>query len=130
MEPRHPEPISRSEWRPAVKLMLYDGSSRFFGPGPADLLTAVRDSKSIKEAAAATGISYAKARQMLDRLEAHLAYTIVDRQQGGSGGGQAILTEAGERLLAAWEAYTADVERYVADTYRDQLEPMLRQDES
>ena len=130
MEPKYSEPVSRTDWRPAAKLMLYDGSARFFGPGPADLLAAVRDSESIKEAAAATGISYAKARQMLDRLEEHLGYSVVDRKRGGSGGGQASLTGAGERLLEAWRAYTADVQRYVEESYREQLEPVLRQGES
>ncbi|MCC2955907.1 TOBE domain-containing protein [Massilia sp. IC2-477] len=66
-----------------------------------DILRRVGQAGSISEAARAAGVSYKAAWQALETL-ANLAGTaLVEKAVGGSGGGGATLTRAGERVLEA-----------------------------
>jgi len=65
------------------------------------ILRRVGQAGSISEAARAAGVSYKAAWQALETL-ANLAGTpLVEKAVGGSGGGGATLTQAGQRVLAA-----------------------------
>ena len=68
-----------------------------------DILRRIATAGSISEAARAAGVSYKAAWQALETL-ANLAGTpLVEKAVGGSGGGGARLTPAGERVIAAAE---------------------------
>jgi molybdate transport system regulatory protein len=66
-----------------------------------DILRRIGQAGSISEAARGAGVSYKAAWQALETL-ANLAGTpLVEKAVGGSGGGGAVLTEAGRRVLQA-----------------------------
>jgi molybdate transport system regulatory protein len=66
-----------------------------------DILRRIGQAGSISEAARGAGVSYKAAWQALETL-ANLAGTpLVEKAVGGSGGGGAVLTEAGQRVLQA-----------------------------
>lgn len=69
-----------------------------------DILRQIGQGGSISQAARAVGVSYKAAWQALDTLTNLAGVPLVDRAVGGSGGGGAVLTEAGHALLAAAEA--------------------------
>jgi molybdate transport system regulatory protein len=88
---------------------------------PADLrvavLRALADGSSIAEAARALGMSYRAAWQALDTLTNLAGVALVERAVGGSGGGGARLTPAGQQVLQAsaqLEAARAEVLRTIA----------------
>ncbi len=69
-----------------------------------DILRRIGQAGSISEAARGAGVSYKAAWQALETL-ANLAGTpLVEKAVGGSGGGGAVLTAAGQRVLQAAEA--------------------------
>lgn len=66
-----------------------------------DILRNIGACGSISQAARAVGVSYKAAWQALDTLSNLAGAPLVERVVGGAGGGGAVLTPAGEELLAA-----------------------------
>ena len=66
-----------------------------------DILRRLRDASSISEAARGAGVSYKAAWQAIEVLSNLAGTALVEKAVGGSGGGGARLTPAGEQLLEA-----------------------------
>ena len=66
-----------------------------------DILRRIGDVGSISEAARGAGVSYKAAWQAVDTLSNLAGTPLLERTVGGSGGGGALLTLAGEQLLLA-----------------------------
>jgi molybdate transport system regulatory protein len=97
--------------KPAVKVSLVTEGERglpFCGPGMVKLLEAIGKTGSVREAVALMGISYSKGWKLLARLEEYLQIPVVDRQQGGKGGGKSALTPEGARFLEKHTAFIAE----------------------
>lgn len=71
----------------------------FFGPGTVHLLSLIKNTQSVRLSCQQMGISYSKAWKMIASLEKYMNCSIVKRQQGGKFGGEANLTDTGDRLL-------------------------------
>ncbi len=66
-----------------------------------DILRRIGEVHSISEAARSAGVSYKAAWQAVETLSNLAGAALVEKMVGGSGGGGAVLTPAGERLLRA-----------------------------
>jgi len=66
-----------------------------------DILRRIGEAGSISQAARAAGVSYKAAWQALETLSNLAGMPLVTRAVGGSGGGGAVLTGAGKRVLRA-----------------------------
>ncbi len=80
------------------------------GPGRAALLAAIVEMGSISAAGRRLGMSYKRAWQLVDAMNAGFRLPLVQAAKGGAGGGGAALTEQGQAVLDAWrrlEATTA-----------------------
>ena len=96
-----------------VTLRIYsDDNQRCFGPGIATLLQRVREHHSLRAAAASMEMAYSKAWRIIRTAEAVFGCKILCSTIGGAHGGGAVLTPEAERLLAAYDAYCADVGAY------------------
>ena len=101
-----------------LTVRLYtDDNQRCFGPGIATLLERVREHKSLRSAAASMGMAYSKAWRIIRTAEEVFGCKLLDSTIGGRGGGGAALTGDAERLLAAYEAYVADVTAYAQSKF-------------
>ena len=69
-----------------------------------DILRRIAQVGSISEAARGAGVSYKAAWQALETLANLAGVPLVEKVVGGSGGGGAVLTEAGQKVLLAAEA--------------------------
>ena len=67
----------------------------------------------------AMGISYSKGRVIIRRMEKELGFELVERRQGGSGGGSAGLTEKGEQFLEIFARYEKAVKDYAERAFDD-----------
>ena len=85
--------------RPRVRL----GDSVLIGPGKIELLRAVSEHGSISAAARALGMGYKRAWSLLDELQRSIPVPIVETAAGGSKGGGAQVTAAGQALLACYD---------------------------
>ena len=92
---------------------------RFFGPGVAELLERVREHRSLRAAAASMEMAYSKAWRIIRTAENVFGCKMLSSSIGGKGGGGAVLTEEAKRLLAAYDAYVADVTAYSAGKFEE-----------
>jgi molybdate transport system regulatory protein len=76
-------------------LWLEGDGRRFFGPGPVELLELIRETGSINQAAKKMQMSYKKAWELVNNLNAMSAHPMVITATGGEkGGGSSISEEA------------------------------------
>ncbi len=74
------------------------------GPGKADLVERIAQTGSISAAARAMGMSYRRAWQLVDALNAAYKAPVVVTAIGGQRGGGARVTPYGKRLVARFRA--------------------------
>lgn len=77
--------------------ILFDGA--MFGPGKADLLGRIAETGSISAAGRAMGMSYKRAWLLVDEMNGAFVEPLVTSSRGGPGGGGALLTDAGAKVL-------------------------------
>jgi molybdate transport system regulatory protein len=85
-----------------VRLRVQIGPGIALGPGKADLLEGIRDTGSISAAGRRMRMSYKRAWQLVDELNRLFDAPLVAATKGGSGGGGAALTKAGEDVLSRY----------------------------
>ena len=103
-----------------LKLRIYsDDDQRCFGPGIATLLQRVREHHSLRAGAASMEMAYSKAWRIIRTAETVFGCKLLSSTIGGAHGGGAVLTPEAERLLAAYEAYCADVGTYAQGKFED-----------
>jgi molybdate transport system regulatory protein len=89
-----------------------------------DILARIAECGSISEAARRCGVSYKAAWQALETLHNLAGVALVSKAVGGSGGGGAVLTAAGRKVLAvARELDQARAEVLTRVTMQDRAEP-------
>lgn len=109
-----------------IKIQLYCGDERAFGPGRADLLEAIDREGSISGAGRALGMSYRYTWLLVDSMNRCFSAKLVETAAGGRRGGGAQLTEAGRHVLSAYRALEADVGLAARGEPLALLEGMLR----
>ncbi len=86
--------------------VVLDGSVTI-GPGKAELLQAIAETGSIAAAGRRMGMSYRRAWTLVEEMNATFASPLVDAAKGGAGGGGAVLSRLGERVLASYRRLEA-----------------------
>ncbi|HME52997.1 MAG TPA: hypothetical protein VKM55_12320 [Candidatus Lokiarchaeia archaeon] len=82
------------------------------GTGVARLLSAIKATRSLTEAAEQLGYSYKYAWDRTQKIKERLGELAVDARKGGKGGGgEMSLTDTGEKILQMYEEYDAFIEK-------------------
>ena len=81
------------------RLWIENEGKRFFGPGPVELLELIADTGSISQAARKMKMSYKKAWELVNNLNAQTSSPVVIVQSGGEKGGGSILTVEALQLI-------------------------------
>ena len=105
--------MDENKLHPALTVRLYT-DKKCFGPGVAMLLRRVRTLHSLRAAAMDMSMAYSKAWSILRTAEQELNMKLLHSTTGGRSGGGAVLTETGERLLNAFDAYEAELKETAA----------------
>lgn len=122
------KPFACIPFYPGLRVRLM-GSEPFFGPGVAHLLELIPAAGSVAGACEKMGLSYSKGRLMVRRMERELGFRVVERVQGGAGGGGARLTEPGLAFLRAYQSYEQDVNAYAQARFAGAFAGFLPADE-
>ena len=101
----------------AYKIWL-DSDGKAFGDGPYQLLQLVDKTGSLHKAAAEMNMSYRKAWLMLNIMEGHLGFSLLDRRVGGIAGGGSRLTERAREFLDRYGTFRKDAEETLQALYR------------
>ena len=92
------------ERKSTPRLRILMGAAVALGPGKADLLDAVEQAGSISAAARNMGMSYRRAWILIEALNRDFKEPLVETSAGGSGGGGARVTAAGQEALRRYRA--------------------------
>jgi molybdate transport system regulatory protein len=88
---------------PALKisgsLWLESDGKHFFGPGPVELLERIDETGSISEAARGMRMSYKKAWELVNTLNAQCTRPVVIPRTGGEKGGGSSITDEARELI-------------------------------
>ncbi|HEX8783238.1 MAG TPA: hypothetical protein VF764_07705 [Steroidobacteraceae bacterium] len=87
------------------------------GPGKIALLEQIERCGSLSQAARNLNVSYRRAWQLLDSLNACFVEPVVLTSTGGRGGGGATLTLLGERLIHVYRAFDARIQARTAQCF-------------
>ena len=98
--------------------MKLEQESAFFSARLKLLLYLLADNNNMRTSCACSGIAHSKAWDMINRLERHLGYSVVERQRGGRSGGSTRLTEQGLAFLEAYQEFEAAVHRYAQNEFQ------------
>jgi len=80
-------------------LWIESADGRFLGPGPIELVEHISETGSISGAAKAMNMSYKKAWEIINNLNAHTDTPVVIPRAGGGKGGGSILTDDALQLI-------------------------------
>lgn len=105
--------------RLSLRIDLPNGTR--FGPGKAALLTALRESGSIKAAATQLGMSYPRALKLIEQMNASFSAPLVETQHGGAEGGGTQVTDLGLEILDLYSAICDVSEAASTDQFRSLL---------
>jgi molybdate transport system regulatory protein len=96
-----------------------------FGPGKADLLEAIRETGSISAAGKQLGMSYRRAWLLVDAMNRCFRLPLVNTATGGTAGGGATLSAAGEEVLRRYRTLEVNVNK-ITDSAFAEFKPLLR----
>ena len=85
--------------------ILSDDGRKFMGAGVLWLLERIEETGSLLSASRSMGMSYTKARGMLEMLEESLGRPVLDRKKGGAGRQGATLTPFGRKYIALYREF-------------------------
>ena len=97
----------------------------FFDSRAAMLLALVQETGSVRMACQRMQLSYSSGWNVIRTLESQLSRPLVERSQGGAGGGKSSLTPAGEQLLTQYEDYVSAVRTQAEALFDDYFRGVL-----
>src|SRR5688572_18850226 len=90
------------------RLRIISGKDIALGPGKAELLSLIKKTCSIRDAAAGLGMSYMRAWMLVRTMNQSFKEPLVVTARGGRTGGGARLTPTGLKALALYQELEAD----------------------
>ncbi len=93
---------------------------RYIGHGRIELLELIDSTGSIAKAGKAMSMSYKRAWTLVDNVNKTFSVPVVDRRHGGKGGGAAVLSDFGRKLVADYR----DMEKEALRAFAKQLKAM------
>jgi len=82
-----------------LRIRIVFGAQAMLGPGKAELLELIGETGSISASGRRMGMSYKRAWMLVETLNAMFSEPLVASSRGGPGGGGAVLTPAGQKVL-------------------------------
>ena len=113
---QHLEEHNASLLSPTVKISI-NKETEFFNSRLKLLLFLIADLHSVKQACLHMGLSYQKAWNLINNFEEETQYPIVTRQRGGINGGEANLTEKGQKLMYAFQRYEEEMNTFAQQRF-------------
>jgi molybdate transport system regulatory protein len=101
-----------------IRFRVDIGTQLAIGPGKIALLERIGETGSLSEAARALGMSYRRAWQLLNSLNASLREPVTHARKGGRHGGGSSLTSFGRRLIRIYRGFEAETQRRAARAFR------------
>ena len=98
--------------------MQLEQENPFFSARLKLLLFLLADTQNMRISCTYSGIAHSKAWDMINNLEQHLGYPVVERQRGGRSGGSTRLTKQGEAFLLAYHQFEETVHKFTQEEFK------------
>ncbi|MHA1959756.1 MAG: winged helix-turn-helix domain-containing protein [Candidatus Thorarchaeota archaeon] len=106
----------QSKLKPNWKLWLEFEDEYIFGPGAYSILKSIQEAGTITDGAKALGMSYRYAWGVVRGIEKKLGERLLETRKGGAiGGGGAIVTDLGVKLMDLYSKVQNEFEKIVQD---------------
>ena len=99
MEKTIREILKKGDFKVNGSLWIETQGTRFFGPGPVELLERIAETGSIKQAAQQMGMSYKKAWDLVNNMNTMAARPFVVTSTGGEKGGGSTISEEAKQMI-------------------------------
>ena len=96
-----------------IKIQIFNQSNNAFGPGKAELLSAISNHGSISAAAKSMNMSYKRAWDLVGEMNLGFKEDLVITKVGGSHGGGAHITEFGYQVLSLYQQALKNSEVFI-----------------
>ncbi len=96
------------------RIWIETSEGTLIGKGRVELLEKIQTLGSIRQAAIAMKMSYRQAWQQIDEMNTDAKTPLVISNRGGKGGGNAVITEKGERLIKAFHDFTNKFQQFLS----------------
>lgn len=110
---------------PRFRIRVVFAPDAMMGPGKAELLERIQSTGSIAAAGREMGMSYRRAWQLVETMNAMFREPVVHSTRGGPSGGGAVVTETGRAVLAEFRALESEA-RSAGAPHLDRLSVLLR----
>jgi molybdate transport system regulatory protein len=94
------------------------GAVILVGPGKADLLEAIHETRSLRTAAESLGMSYMRAWSLVRTMNDAFREPLVEQHRGGAEHGSTKLTATGERVLSLYREMELRAEKAIASAWK------------
>ena len=95
-----------------------------FGDGKWRLLQAIKEEGSLRAATDKLSISYRKGWGDLKKAEKSFEVKLLEKRRGGRDGGETVLTQTGEDILAAYKQFRNDIEKAARKAFDKHIVPL------
>lgn len=107
-----------ADYRLEGRVWVQGPHDRFLGIGRLELLAQIQATGSISRAAAAMGMSYKRAWDLVHSMNTQAVAPLVATQTGGKSGGGALLTPAGAQAVADFQGVQTRFRAFLAEETR------------
>lgn len=108
----------RPAFQTKFRLWIYAGDEKLLGPGRVEIMERIHRTGSIQKAALEMGMSYRQAWKMVTEINERAGEPYVEKHLGGKGGGGAVVTKAGLKAIADYNAMDKALQRGIATEFR------------
>lgn len=112
--------------RPVVQVTLAKEKT-FFDAKLALLLTLIHETGSVRTACQRMQISYSGGWNMIKNLESQMHHPLIERSQGGAGGGKSCLTEEGMWFVRSFHEMEEELQKKADELYERYFGEFFRQ---
>lgn len=105
--------MSESKFKLNGRIWMETGEGKLLGHGRVELLERIRDSGSIRQAALQMKMSYKQAWDLINHMNTHFNAPVVVTHRGGKGGGKAVVTEYGHKVIGHFHELQAKLQEFL-----------------
>ena len=96
------------------RVWIETGDEKILGHGRVELLERIQASGSIRQAALQMKMSYKQAWDLVNHMNEHFGQALVISHRGGKGGGNAVVTEHGLKIIDRFNQLQQKLQEFLA----------------
>ncbi len=105
--------LTKGDFKVNGSLWLEGNGTRFFGPGPVELLQHIEETGSINQAAKKMGMSYKKAWEIVSRLNEIVGSAMVITATGGEKGGGSTISDEAKQMIEWYKSLREKFKKFM-----------------